>query len=510
LWTSSSTTPHPWRSTPNNDCEWLGIGTNTQDIINVTIRPAPTVDDDEFDVFGRQIFRRYHLETIYEEDDKEQQHGTKEDSLLLFSDVVEGAHLVRIPFVDRNRKKNRYSDEWDRLEWYQSPQSQFLINPDNTLSPVSQPDLVVAMSLPTVELVHRNSPHRLQFQHANLTQTHQSPIPMEIIPPTTNGSSKHPRLGLTVVSAFGLSSSSMRIGNGAQIQHVYLGEHDPNNHHTLLELEVMDNQKHLEFNLFVRTTNQQTSNTHPATEQTMYLTPWNMELTLGNRVVLMGYNEEEEMVMEDLQHHNHRGSTSRSITQKLLQTSLRKSSQATWKFNWEDGTLSPMDAPHLVLGCQSIRVHSSPSKTQRTASSSQSKIHASSNVSTPILNTTIGTFTAQQSILFSNHTNIQSSPSSPSFRQLESLALGILLVEETYPISVLAIGLILILLIIKMLPTAVWIALVVTVTWGPEAAAYCVVLQIFGQILWDWTWREYFSKVFQPAMKHPKEEKQDE
>jgi hypothetical protein len=88
--------------------------------------------------------------------------------------------------------------------------------------------------------------------------------------------------------------------------------------------------------------------------------------------------------------------------------------------------------------------------------------------------------------------------------------LGILLVEETYPISVLAIGLILILLIIKMLPTAFWIALVVTVTGGPDAAAYCLVLQILGQILWDWTWREYFSKLVQPAMKHLKEDKQDE
>jgi hypothetical protein len=521
VWKSLSSRSEQWIPPPK-DSEWLGIGTNSQEIVNITIRPAPTVDDDEYDILGRKIFRRYHLETIHENHER----GTEkkeEDSLLLFSDVVEGAHLVRVHFVHRKSKKHN-GDEWDRLEWYQSPQSQFLVNDDNTLSPVSQPDLVVALSLPTVELVHRNSPHRLQFRHANLTQTLQSVIPMEITTSSSRGNPSQPRLGLTVVSSspFGpSSSSSMRIGNGAQMQHVYLGEHDPDNHHTLLEMEVMDNQKHLEFNLFVRTTTKMspatsssTSNDphnhhHATMDQTMFLTPWNMELTLGNRVVLMGYNEEKEE-----NGNSNRGTSKSVIARKLLHTSLRKSSQSTWKFNWEDGTLSPVDAPHLVLGCQSIRIRSSSlSKTQQQTaiSISQSNIHTISNASNPILNTTT-TSSSQQSILLSNH-SIPSSPSSPSsLRQLESIVMGILLVEETYPISIIAICLIFILLIIKMLPTAFWITLVATITWGPEAAVYWLVLQILGQILWDWIFREFFySKMKQPkAMQNPKEEKQDE
>ena len=187
----------------------------------------------------------------------------------------------------------------------------FIINTDGSLSPFEAPHLAIGISrFPAVTLIERFSPNRLIFQDPETFWNAPAPV---------NGTAlvlkSHP--GLAVVSypryrgAFGLVNM-MDVVVGPAFNDTY----------RTLKVFPRDNVIHHEFTL---------RNTYGE-----YLVPMNMKVDLDVPLRLMKYNVSQS-----------------TFVNVVLSHVLQKEKNATWIINLE-GSISPLNAPHLVLGCKYI------------------------------------------------------------------------------------------------------------------------------------------------------------
>ena len=188
----------------------------------------------------------------------------------------------------------------------------FIVNTDGSLSPVEAQHLVIGISrFPAVTLMERFSPHRLMFQNAESFWNAPAPI--------KNGTAlvlkSHP--GLAVVTypryrgAFGLIN----------VMDVLVGPANNDTYRTF-HLFSQDSKNHHEFSL--------------RDAEGAYLVPMNLDLQLDVPLRMIKYNVSQ--------------STAATVALSML---LLTGESAIWIVNLE-GSISPLNAPHLALGCKYI------------------------------------------------------------------------------------------------------------------------------------------------------------
>jgi hypothetical protein len=188
---------------------------------------------------------------------------------------------------------------------------QFIVNTDGSLSPASATHLAVGIApYPAVTLLPRDSPHRFLFQDAE--RFWSAPAPVNGTPMVL---SSHPGLAVVPISrrsygAFGL----------LEMQHLGVGPAQ-----NALHLYSLDFSRHHQFLLFDNM------------EEGMGLMTFNMQLERGTAVRLVRYNLTE----------------STQWIAAILSIGIRSSDNATWIIN-DEGSISPLLAPHLALGCEYI------------------------------------------------------------------------------------------------------------------------------------------------------------
>ena len=187
----------------------------------------------------------------------------------------------------------------------------FVVNTDGSLSPLEAPHLAIGISrFPEVTLMKRFSANRLLVK--DVATFWNAPAPVNGTPLVLNS---HP--GLAVVEyaryrgAFGL----------AYMMDVSIGPANNDTYRTL-HLFSRDAVRHHEFSLRDR--------------YGAYLVPMNMNLQIGTPLRLIRYNVSESEF----------ASTALSILIYIRPI-------ARWIINL-DGSISPLNAPHLVLGCRHV------------------------------------------------------------------------------------------------------------------------------------------------------------
>jgi hypothetical protein len=187
----------------------------------------------------------------------------------------------------------------------------FVVNTDGSISPLEAPHLAIGISrFPAVTLMERFSPNRFIFQNAETFWNAPAPV---------NGTAlvlkSHP--GLAVVTypryrgAFGL----------VNVMDVLVGPANNDTYRTL-HLLARDSFRHHDFTL------------RDATGAN--LVPMSMNLFPDVPLKLMKYNVSQSTFVN-------------AVLSLLIQTERN----ATWIINAE-GSISPVNAPHLVLGCRYV------------------------------------------------------------------------------------------------------------------------------------------------------------
>ena len=190
----------------------------------------------------------------------------------------------------------------------------FILHQDGSLSPLHAQHLVIGISpYPAVTLVERYSIHCFLFQNAD--DFWKAPAPVNGTPLILKS---HPGLAVTAGSlyrgAFGI----------AEIQDLVVA---PINEVEILNLTSIDFKKHHEFAL--------------SSSNDMNLIPLNLHLAVNVPLRLVKYNVS-------------RGSLAFTLLSFLIQ-----GPNTTWVVNSE-GSISPLNAPHLALGCQYISDFADP------------------------------------------------------------------------------------------------------------------------------------------------------
>jgi hypothetical protein len=188
----------------------------------------------------------------------------------------------------------------------------FIVNIDGSISPYEARDLVIGISrFPSVTLVERYSSHRFIFKYADTLWNAPAPV---------NGTP------LVLRSHPGLAIVSYPIYRGvygmANMMDVVVG---PANNSTFLTLHLhpLDYRRHHHYTL-------------QDTKYGLGLVPLNLKLEAGVPLRFMKYNLTESV-----------------LGTFALSTLLYATNNATWVVNL-DGSISPLSAPHLVIGCAYI------------------------------------------------------------------------------------------------------------------------------------------------------------
>jgi hypothetical protein len=194
-------------------------------------------------------------------------------------------------------------------------QGSFIVQQDGSLSPIQAQHLVIGVNpYPAVTLVERYSVHRLLFKNAD--HFWKAPAPVNGTPLVLKS---HPGL---VVTAGPLYKGAFTIAEVQDLVVAPIGELE------ILNFTSLDYRKHHEFRF--RTTSM------------MELMPMNLQLDLNVPLRLMKYNVSD-----------------RKLANTLLSALLYRTGNATWIIN-SDGSISPLKAPHLALGCQYIYEYVDP------------------------------------------------------------------------------------------------------------------------------------------------------
>jgi hypothetical protein len=203
---------------------------------------------------------------------------------------------------DSDMPELQYFTDWEG-------QGSFIVHQDGSLSPLQAQHLVIGVTpYPAVTLVERYSFHRLLFKNA--ADFWKAPAPINGTPLVLKS---HPGLVVTASPSY---TGAFTIAEVQDLVVAPIGEVE------ILNFTSIDFRKHHEFRL--RTINM------------MELMPMNLQLDVNVPLRLMKYNVSQG-----------------KLVNTLLSTLLHYTGNATWIINSE-GSISPLKAPHLALGCQYI------------------------------------------------------------------------------------------------------------------------------------------------------------
>lgn len=236
-------------------------------------------------------------------------------TFIVGSNIREGAP-ISLTSLSLPRKRDNRMLTWllQRSDsYYYEERCFFVINDDGTLSPILKPNLVIGISpLPTVTLVRRDSPHRFLFRFAE--QFWSAPAPVDGVP-----------LELASHPGFAVAPSSRDYHPVPFMTMQELGFGSVEN---ALRLYSLDSYEHHQFLLTTRS----------AGYEKMLVTR-EFYFQEGTPLLLLGYST---------------GTTDWWSVLLFMFTRfffVNSQGHATWIVN-EEGSISPLLAPGLALGCE--------------------------------------------------------------------------------------------------------------------------------------------------------------
>jgi hypothetical protein len=281
----------------------LGIGSE-DDSVKIRLR-EPIVESSRLLYSSSDLLSRYSL--------------VREDGSLLIvssTEFVHGSPVTMTSWLSPTNDDVAPTFEAAELHFFADLEGRgsFIVHEDGTLSPLQAQDLVVGIApYPAVTLVERSSVHCFLFRDAD--DFWRAPAPLNGTPLVLKS---HPGLALTAGplyrGAFGI----------AEIQDLVVA---PVGEVEIVNLTSMDFKKHHEFTL--------------STTNKMDLMPLNLYVDVHVPLRLVKYNASQA-----------------SFASTLL-SFLLLGPNSTWVINSE-GSISPLNAPHLALGCYYISDYVDP------------------------------------------------------------------------------------------------------------------------------------------------------
>ena len=279
------------------DFREIGIG-DKNSAVEVLLLDLPDLGADLKEIFGRRFVLQTNDNAIF----------------IVGSTIQEGAPVsltsLSLPRTRDSRMLTRLQQR--SSSYYEEERCFFVINADGTLSPILKPNLVIGISpVPSVTLVRRDSPNRFLFRFAE--RFWSAPAPVDGVPLEL---ASHP--GFAIVA----SGSDYHPVPFMTMQELGFGTID-----NALRLYSIDSYEHHQFLLTTRSAGYD-----------KLLVTREFYFQTGTPLLLLGYST----------------STTDWWSVLLLMFTrfylLNSQGHATWIIN-EEGSISPLLAPGLALGC---------------------------------------------------------------------------------------------------------------------------------------------------------------
>ena len=431
----------------------LGIGNDDpQAFLKIVVRPAETANQITTDVLGRRVTgRRFVLETPVSNDSNDR------SIMMVGAEIMEGAPVTLMAVSSSSNSASTTSssasvvmEDVDLADLYNDEHCQFVVHEDGSLSPaaMASPELVVGIApLPPVQLVPRDSPHRLLFKYSQ--QFWSAPTPVHGVPLELKSSSPHHDNNLLAVVP--MSRRPFESAGIMSLQRLGIGRKQD-----ALHLYSIDNHQHHHFTLMNQPPAKRKSSGADTTTTSAVLVGMDLRVETGVPVLLLGYKA------------NQTGSRVASFLREFVGTSTN----ATWIVN-EEGSISPLNAPYLALGCEQLvngGFISANNPLTATITQNQrllAQLHATS---------TRPNTAADASIDESAHFL------SSEMLRMVHIAVVVLFVEGTIWHFSFAF-LLLAVVAIKIVPWHLWLVGLIRLCFGSTAALLCIGLQIAGAIM---------------------------